>query len=102
MMLGGPQHVEAELVHELGDVAGSEERLAQPVVRIAALVGGRAVEPDIVELDLADIKDVEFLDHARFSNPIRKRLRGGVNTMWAGPHSRAALCLRRAALPSPD
>ena len=63
MMLGGPQHVEAELVHGLRHVARGEERLAQPLVRIAPLVRRRAVEADIVELDLADIEHVEFVDH---------------------------------------
>ena len=30
---------------------------------VAAVVGRRAVEADVVELDLADIEDVELLDH---------------------------------------
>ena len=63
MMLGGPQHVEAELVHRLRHVARREERLAQPLVRIAPVVRGRAVQPDVVELDLADIEHVELVDH---------------------------------------
>jgi hypothetical protein len=63
MMLGGPQHVEAELVHGLRHVARGEERLAQALVRIAPLVRRRAVAADIVELDLADIEHVEFPDH---------------------------------------
>ncbi len=42
MMLGGPQHVEAELVHELRHVARGEEGLAQPLVGIAPVVGRRA------------------------------------------------------------
>ena len=63
MMLGGPQHVETELVHELGDVARGEEGLAQPFVGIMPVVRRRAVQPDIVELDLTDIEDMKFLDH---------------------------------------
>src|SRR5579863_10434169 len=63
MMLRRPQHVEAELVHELGDVAGGEEGLTQPLIGIAPIVGRSAVEPDIVELDLPDIENVKFLDH---------------------------------------
>ncbi len=59
VVLGRPQHVVAELVHELRHVARGAERLAQPLVGIAPLVGRRAVETDIVELDLADIEDVE-------------------------------------------
>src|SRR5580704_631355 len=65
-MLRGPQHVEAELVHELGDVARREESFRQPLVGIAPLVGRRAIEAHIVELDLADIEDMEFLDHVVF------------------------------------
>src|SRR5262249_16613966 len=33
-------------------------------VRIEPIIRRRAVEPDIVELDLADIENVETLDHA--------------------------------------
>ena len=68
MMLRGPQRFETELVHELGDVARGEERLAQPLVGIKPLVGRRAGHADIVELDLADIKHMEFFDHG-FSSP---------------------------------
>ncbi len=63
VVLGGPQHVEAEVVHRAGDVARGEERLAQPLVRVAPVVRRRAVAADVVELDLADVEDVEFLDH---------------------------------------
>ena len=93
VMLGGPQHVEAELVHELGDVARGEEGLAQPLVRIAPVVGGRAVEPDMVELDLADIENVEFPDHVLVSGPIRKRLGSQVNIRRrpSRPHGWTAL-----------
>ena len=38
----------------------------QPVVGIEPLVGRRAVQAHIVELDLADIEDMEFLDHVFF------------------------------------
>src|SRR5438105_1984362 len=63
MMLRGPQHVEAEFVHGLRDVARREEGLAQLLVRIATLVGRRAGKPDVVELDLTDIEYVKFVDH---------------------------------------
>ena len=63
VVLGGPQRVVAEVVHELGDVARGQEDLGEALVGIAAVVGGRAVEADIVELDLADIEDVEAFDH---------------------------------------
>src|SRR5262249_42692911 len=64
VMLGGPQHVEAELVHELGNFARGEIRLAQPLVGISPLVGRGAAKTDIVELDLSDVEDMEFTDHA--------------------------------------
>jgi hypothetical protein len=69
MVLGRPQHVVAEAVHGLRHVARGEEGLAQPVVGIAALVRRRAGEPDILELDLADIEDVEVPDHFAPSPP---------------------------------
>ena len=50
----------------LRNVACGREGLAQALVGIAALVGRRAVETDIVELDLADIENVEVSDHASF------------------------------------
>ena len=90
-MLRGPQRVEAELVHELGDVARGEEGLAQPLVGIEPLVGRRAVEPDIVELDLPDIEDVEFLDHVFLPCPLfRNGLGGRVKNIRTGFRSRAA------------
>ena len=73
MMLGRPQRVEAELVHGLRDVARRGEDLAQALVRIAPVVRRRAVEADIVELDLADVEHVEFLDHRAAQPPCTKR-----------------------------
>src|SRR5580704_13288622 len=66
MMLGGPQRVVAAFVHHLGDVARREEDFAEALVRVAAVVGGRAVETDAVEVDLTDIEDVEAFDHRAF------------------------------------
>ena len=66
VVLGGPQRVVATLVHDLGDVAGGEEDFGQALVGVAALVGGRAIEADMVEVDLADVEDVEAFDHGAF------------------------------------
>ncbi len=63
MVLGGPERVEAQLVHHAGDAAGGEEHLREAFVRIAALIRGRAGRADIVEVDLADIEHVKPLDH---------------------------------------
>src|SRR5262249_1691055 len=63
MVLGGPQRLEAELIHHAGDVARGEERFAQALVRVEAVIRRVAVAADVGELDLADVEDVEFLDH---------------------------------------
>ena len=63
MVLGRPQRVVAKLVHHTGDIARGPEYLAQPLVRIAAIVCARAFEADIIELDLAYIECVEPFDH---------------------------------------
>src|SRR6476646_5269913 len=43
MMLGRPQHVETEFIHELRDLARGVESLAQPLVRIAPVIRRSAV-----------------------------------------------------------
>ena len=47
VMLGRPQGVVAELVHQLGDVARRKEGLAQLVVAVAAGIGRRPLQSDI-------------------------------------------------------
>src|ERR1700693_1872455 len=97
MMLGGPQYIEDELVQELVDGARGEERFRQPFVGIAPLVGRRAVEAHIVELDLADIEDMEFLDHVVFPGlAIAWRFLGG----RAAGSRLAEACGRRHAMSS--
>ena len=63
VVLGGPQRVVAGFVHHAGDAARGPEHLGEAIVGIAAVVGGRALETDIVEVDLPDIQDVEAFDH---------------------------------------
>src|SRR5206468_1982691 len=63
VVLGRPERVVAEVVHELRDVARGEERLAQLLVAVPPGVGRGALEPDVLELDLTDIQDVEPFDH---------------------------------------
>ena len=67
VMLGRPQHVIAESVHQLCDVAGRGEDLPQPFGGVASFISGRAGPADVVELDLSDIEHVEVSDHR--SNP---------------------------------
>src|SRR6516164_4899424 len=69
MVLGGPKAVIAELVHQPGDIARGPERLAQALVRVATIVRRRAVQADIVELDLADIERMEPFDHFATNPP---------------------------------
>src|SRR5262245_58110161 len=66
MMFRRPQHVVAEAVHVLRDIAHGRKDLPQALVGITPIVGGRAGYSDIVELDLADIEDVEVPDHRAF------------------------------------
>ena len=63
MVLGGPEAVIAQFVHDPGDPARGLEHLGEPLVRIAPVVGRGAVEPDIVKLDLSDIERMKPLDH---------------------------------------
>src|SRR5262245_66079897 len=67
MVLGRPQHVVAETIHELRHAARSGEGLPQAFRGIAPVVGGRAGKADIVELDLADIEHMEVSDHRTMS-----------------------------------
>ena len=69
MMLGGPERVIAEFVHDPRDVARGLEHFGQALVGIAAVVGRSAVDPNIVEVDLADIEGVKPFDH-RASKPL--------------------------------
>ncbi len=69
MMLGRPQRVIALLVHDPRHVAHRREDLGQALVRIPAIVRRGPVEPDIVELDLADIERVKPLDHGAVLPP---------------------------------
>jgi len=63
MVFSRPQSVVAEFIHKPSDIPGSPESLAEPLVRVAAIVRRRAVAADVVELYLADIECVEPLDH---------------------------------------
>src|SRR5262245_44738318 len=84
MMLRRPQHVVAEAVHVLRDIAHGRKNLPQALVGIATIVGRRAGYSDIVELDLADIEDVEVSDHRAFPRAIYSRadVRSGSCCGW--------------------
>jgi hypothetical protein len=55
MVLGGPQHIETEFVHQPRNVAGCEKRLAQAFVGIAPLIRRGAIQTDIFKFDLANV-----------------------------------------------
>ena len=78
-MLGGPQRLIAGFVHHAGDAARGPEYLGEAVVGVAAVVGGRALEADIVEVDLPDIKHMKAFDHVWFLLFARERY----GTVWA-------------------
>ena len=69
VMLGGPQRVVAGFVHHAGDPACGPEHLGEAIVGIAAVIGGRALQADIVEVDLTDIQHVKAFDHVGFLSP---------------------------------
>src|SRR5262245_22069526 len=66
VMLRRPQHVVAEAVHMLRDIARGRKSLPQALVGITPIVGRRAGYSDIVELDLTDIEDVQVPNHRAF------------------------------------
>ena len=63
MMLGHPEAVVAEPIHDLGHVLGLAERRRQMLVAVAAVVGGRAGIADVIEVGMASIQAVELGDH---------------------------------------
>src|SRR5205085_9121438 len=63
VMLGAPEAVIACFVHDARDVERGLKHLRQPLVRVAPVIGRRAVEANIVELDLPDIERVKAFDH---------------------------------------
>ena len=65
VVLGHPQGVVAELVHRARDALGHRHALDQALVGVRALVRRGAVEADVVECDVADVQDREFLDYPR-------------------------------------
>src|SRR5262252_9319408 len=78
MVLGRPQHVIAETIHELRHLARGGKGLPQAFRGIAPVVGWRAGKTDVVELDLADIEHMEVFEHRAISPASKGRaLRGG-------------------------
>ena len=66
VMLGHPETVVAEAVHQLGHGLGLAERGRQVRVPVAPLVDGRAAVANVVEVGMAGKKAVELGDHGAF------------------------------------
>jgi hypothetical protein len=63
VMLGCPQGIIAQLVHQPRDIAGRPENFAEALVLVATVVRRGAVQADMVEFDLADVEGMRALDH---------------------------------------
>jgi hypothetical protein len=66
MMLGHPEAVVAEAVHQLGHVLGLAQRGGQMPVVVAPLVDRRAAIADVVEVGMAGKQAVKLGDHGVF------------------------------------
>ena len=64
VMLRQPEGIEALLIHLLGDPGSHVEALYQTFVGVTALVGGRPINADVLQLDVADVENGEMLDHS--------------------------------------
>ncbi|MNG36495.1 hypothetical protein D3C84_1235360 [compost metagenome] len=64
MMLGHPERVVAQPVHELRHRLRLVEDRGEPLVRIEAVVDRDAAVSDILQVDMAGEQAVEFPDHA--------------------------------------
>jgi hypothetical protein len=55
MVLGEPQGVKAQLVHEPGGLFGHAKAFNEALVRIATRIRRGAIPPDVFKLDLANV-----------------------------------------------
>ena len=65
VVLGQPEDVVAGPVHELRDGLALREHRGQALVGQPAVVRGRALEPFVVQIDVAREQAAESRDHAR-------------------------------------
>src|SRR6266571_971120 len=85
MVLSGPQGIEAEFIHEHGDLFGHAKTFDKPFIRVAPRVRWGAIPPDVFQLNLPNIENRKMLDHEACSS--RKNLTGRVRI----PTRRAAV-----------
>src|SRR5215467_5162785 len=69
MVLSGPQGIEAEFIHEHGDLCGHAKTLDEPFIRVAPHVRRSAIPPDVFQLNLPNIENRKMLDHEACSSP---------------------------------
>src|SRR5262249_10504796 len=78
MVLGRPEDVIAQLIHELGDLLRNVKGACKALVRIPALVGRRPSKADTIALQhMSGIQDRKILNH-RFSLPPHVRAVGAM------------------------
>ena len=68
MVLSSPQGIEAEFIHEHGDLF-SHAKLSMSRSFVASHVRRSAIPPHIFQLNLPNIENREMLDHAACSSP---------------------------------
>src|SRR5712691_13415553 len=81
MVLSGPQGIEAEIIHEHGDLFGHAKTLDEPFIRVAPRVRRGAIPPDVFQLNLPNIENRKMLDHEACSS--RKNLTESECMRWA-------------------
>src|SRR5262249_13462989 len=86
VVLGGPERVVAEVVHQLGDVARGEKRLGEPLVAVAPRVGRRPLQAGVLQLRLADVEHGNSLGHRAVHPP-------SITSVW--PVTKSASSLAR-------
>jgi hypothetical protein len=67
MVLGQPQGVKAQFIHEHGRFFGHAKAFNKPFVRIATHIRWGAIPANVFELDLANVQHRKMLDHYRLS-----------------------------------
>src|SRR5262249_25479520 len=82
VVLGGPERVIAEVVHQLGDVARGEKRLGEPLAAVAPRVRRAPLPPVFPPLRLAGGGPVNPLDPPAFPPPPIPGVGPGP---WPGP-----------------
>src|SRR6267143_153399 len=81
MVLSGPQGIEAELIHEHGDLFSHAKTFDEPFIRVAPCVRRGAIPPDVFKLNLPNIENRKMFDHKARSS--LKNLTGRVTHLYS-------------------